>query len=165
MGKSVAPSFASDPAQASSTTVGAASFSSVAGLPSSIDKSPLLPSPDLGLDNSVAPTIAPVSVPLNSIVTGTTINSFGGSSSIAMPHSASWAAKVKAPIKRVTYPIFTNSGVPRVRIPTAIFKEGAARHREFVALTFLDKTPSMLIYLIFGEKVKKSKSSQIPLEP
>ncbi|KAJ0258202.1 hypothetical protein HA466_0070390 [Hirschfeldia incana] len=120
---------------------GVAVFSS-GGLPSVVVRSPssskdlpLLPLPVPELKSSEFPALVSGSVEVNQA-------SLGGSS-VVFPVSNSWAGKVQAPIQRVTFPVYNDLGVPRVRIPSAIFMEGAARHREFVALTFLDKTPSI----------------------
>ncbi|KAF3579644.1 hypothetical protein DY000_02035118 [Brassica cretica] len=45
-------------------------------------------------------------------------------------------AKVNIQLPRVTFPVLNENGIPRVRIPTSIIKEGAARHKEFVALSY-----------------------------
>ncbi|KAL0730750.1 hypothetical protein Bca4012_026844 [Brassica carinata] len=134
--KSVVASVAADLTRAMSAqldvaTVSLRGSSSVTLFPSPSTNGPLPPSPDLGLDSTVTPPITSDSVLANSSVSG------------ALPLSVSWVAKVQGPVPRVTSHVSINSGIPRVRISSDIFKEGPARHREFVALTFLDKTPSM----------------------
>lgn len=62
-----------------------------------------------------------------------------------VPKEATWASKVKPSVdkslKRLTPKSMSTSGIPRVKIPEAVFQKGAELHKNFIICRFFGRTP------------------------
>ncbi|VVA97124.1 unnamed protein product [Arabis nemorensis] len=64
----------------------------------------------------------------------------------SQPNNNTWAARIKVTadrsLKSLATPTISSNGVPRVRIPDAVFNKGAELHKDFIIGIFMGKTPS-----------------------